>query len=148
MDGIQGFLWEGGVGILGFFGGRYWEKRDQRSGRINDKIIKLSTDIAELSNLATSYYINPADERTTTAQTALIGSAFKRINVELHSLCLIAKLESSVFLDVITSFHQAITAEPYGAKIIIPINADDPRIIQIQCTEESFIRKLKSFEKA
>lgn len=147
MGNITEILLNGGIGAIGFIGGRIWEKRDQRENIINDKIEKTSNDIRKLSTMAVKFYIHEMDERTTSAETALIGSEFKRLNIELHSLCLAGKLEPNVFLGVLNNFHAAITAEPFGARQIQPVDANDKRIALIQRCEEDFLRKLKSHEK-
>jgi len=43
--------------------------------------------------------------------------------------------------------YHAITSEPFGSNSFTPIEADNPRISEIQQSEEAFIRKLKSLEK-
>ncbi|MEJ1353117.1 MAG: hypothetical protein RPU39_00310 [Candidatus Sedimenticola sp. (ex Thyasira tokunagai)] len=147
MPGIIEFMLNGGVGLVGFFGGRYYEKTDQRGQLINDKVSKLSNDISELSVTATDFYIKEMDERNTAAKTALIGGALKRINNDLDCLCRMAETESTRYLDVVTDFHKAITAEPFGEPVIQPLDAHNSRITSIQNAEQAFIRKLRSLER-
>jgi hypothetical protein len=147
MPGFDEFLLSSGVGIIGFFGGRFWERKDQREKFVNEKINKLSTDVTSISNSAANYYVRAMDERTTAAETALIGGAFKRLNVDLHSLCQCAKICDSEFIDVLTAFHSAVTSEPFGSNVIPPMAATDPRVLAIQDAEERFIRKLRYYEK-
>lgn len=148
MADVAGIAFKGFFGVAGFIAGRFYEKRDNRGKVINDKISNLTSEITGLSDAATKYYINPMDERNTSAQTALIGSKLKRINVELHSLCKIAKTDTADFLGVVSNFHHAVTAEPFGERNITPIDAGNDRILEIQNAEEAFIRQLKDLERS
>ncbi len=147
MPGITEFLLNGGIGAISFFGGRHWEKRDQKWAIINEKVRSLTDAISQLSNAAAKYYICEMDERTISAETAMIGTSLKRINVELHCLCQLAKVDTTDYLDVVRGFHQAVTSDPFGESLITPVDADNCRILEIQSAEEAFVRKLKFLER-
>jgi len=147
MADVTGIAFKGFFGVAGFIAGRFYERRDNRGKIVNEKISNLTSAITSLSDTATKYYISPMDERNTSAQTALIGSVLKRINVELHRTCQVAKADTSDFIGVVNDFHHAVTAEPFGEINITPINADDSRILEIQNAEEAFIRQLKNLER-
>ncbi len=147
MADLTGLLINSFVGIAGYCGGRFLEKRDNKSRAVNEKIKLLTDDINKLSDSTIKFFVSDKDERTTTSETALIGSALKRLSNGLKDICQISDTELSNFHVEYYVFRKAITAEPYGEENFKPLSSNDERISNIQDSEESILNKLKKLEK-